>query len=228
MAAHKADFSKIREDNESLQAKYYARPVSYLLAWVFIRIGWTANSVSVLAFVVGVAGCLFVADGGYWSVVGGAILLNLRHVLDYADGTVARATGTASNYGAYIDRLLDEIMGVMMPLAIGIGLLEATGLTLWLDVGIIYALLTALSAISIAQVGLVYKNTAHKFYAPKKRGLWALVYSVGTNLQSMSTIMLLPAAVFMVVEWYLIFYTILTACEFILAVVLGVLRREDE
>jgi phosphatidylglycerophosphate synthase len=228
--AHQSNKQKSQEDNDAYQAKYYARPVSYYLAWLLIKMGFTPNAVSVLAFVIGIAGCIGIATGDYAKIIAGVILMNIRHLLDYADGTVARATNKTTKFGTYLDRLLDEFIGVILPISIGLSLFN-NPITkepgLFLLMGLVYSIVTATSALALAQVGLVYGIMPHTFYQTSKRGLWRMIYSAGTNLQSTSVILLIPFSIMNRLDLYLVCYLLLTFSELIAAVTIRMIRHED-
>lgn len=108
-------------DDDSLQAKYYARPVSYYLTWLFSRTSITPNQITLLAVAFAVAGCFWFTYGWYTF---GAVLLNVGHLLDYVDGTLAKATGKVSKFGAFLDRSCDEVVETIIPVFIGIALIN--------------------------------------------------------------------------------------------------------
>ena len=70
------------------------------------RIGLTANSVTVLGFLVTLVAAFVIATGH--PVVAGIVLLG-GALFDSLDGVVARATGTSSKRGAFLDSTLDRL-----------------------------------------------------------------------------------------------------------------------
>lgn len=52
----------------------------------------------------------------------GLALVNLWQTLDTADGSLARATGRTSPYGAFLNRLGYYLVTLLLPVAIGLGL----------------------------------------------------------------------------------------------------------
>ncbi|MWV65279.1 CDP-alcohol phosphatidyltransferase family protein [Halorubrum sp. JWXQ-INN 858] len=89
------------------------------------RVGVSANAITIVS--VGTA-----AGGGYALVLGGsepawygvaAVLVLLTGFLDVLDGAVARATDTASDFGDFLDHVLDRYGDVMVlgGLAVGVG-----------------------------------------------------------------------------------------------------------
>lgn len=218
-----------RESDETLQAKYYARPISYRIAWLLIRLGVTANGATILALLIGAAGCVCIGFGAYVSVILGAALLNIGHLLDYVDGTIAKATGTVTNFGMYLDRTCDEVVEAIIPISVGVGLYTGGCTFLWLSplfylvLGFSYTVIHLLSTISMLHTRIIYKAT-HIFYVPKKWNMrW--LYNIGVNMKSS----MVPTLLLLVVipgglPIYLIGFTALTICK-LLVVVTTVVRR---
>jgi CDP-diacylglycerol--glycerol-3-phosphate 3-phosphatidyltransferase len=79
----------------------FVQPLAVALA----RAGIQANWLTYLGFVLNVLVAVLVAQG-YLSV-GGAVFL-IVNALDFLDGAVARAAGTAGAFGAFLDSVLDR------------------------------------------------------------------------------------------------------------------------
>jgi len=94
-------------------ARKFVQPLLDKVAGAFIKLGFSANGVTILAFVVGlgsafllVFACPAVAIATLW----------LSGLLDAVDGTVARKTGTSSHLGTVMDIVFDRIVeiGILM------------------------------------------------------------------------------------------------------------------
>jgi len=204
-------------DDSSLQAKYYARPVSYYIAWLLIRFGVTANQTTAAALLACVAGCMLVLTGHPALIVLGAVLLNVGHLLDYTDGTLAKATGTVSKLGMYLDKTCDEIVETAIPLAVGVALINTD--TIFPVLGAVCAILHLWSALASAHSKEVYgKSTLRKL-----SGVLRYPILVGVNLKALTVPSLLVAAfVPNGLAVFLIGLTILTTCEFAVSFYTGV------
>ncbi|MCC7368603.1 MAG: CDP-alcohol phosphatidyltransferase family protein [Chloroflexi bacterium] len=75
------------------------------LAVALARAGIQANWLTYLGFLLNVVVAVMVAQG--WFLVGGATFL-IVNALDFLDGAVARAAGTAGAFGAFLDSVLDR------------------------------------------------------------------------------------------------------------------------
>lgn len=75
------------------------------LAVALARAGIQANWLTYLGFVLNILVAIIVAQG--WLGIGGAMFL-IVNALDFLDGAVARAAGTAGAFGAFLDSVLDR------------------------------------------------------------------------------------------------------------------------
>ncbi|MCC6175321.1 MAG: CDP-alcohol phosphatidyltransferase family protein [Chloroflexi bacterium] len=105
------------------------------LAASLARAGVQANWLTYAGFALNVVVALMVTQG--WISIAGALFL-VVNALDFLDGAVARAAGTAGAYGAFLDSVLDRyseavvFLGLLVWFARGddVTALAATGLAL--------------------------------------------------------------------------------------------------
>lgn len=84
------------------------QPLSQRLAPMLVRLGVSANATSLIGMACGIAGAsLYALPHSIGLVLAGFALMCAWHVMDGADGLVARMTGTQSNLGKLIDGLCD-------------------------------------------------------------------------------------------------------------------------
>jgi phosphatidylglycerophosphate synthase len=92
-----------RLNDEHWAGRLYMRRVSPGAVWIFARLGWSPNAVTVGFIVCGVAAGAVVALGGLASAVAAALLIQAYLLLDCADGELARWSGRTSVTGVYLD-----------------------------------------------------------------------------------------------------------------------------
>lgn len=68
--------------------------------------------------VIGAAAALLLAGDSRWGLVGAALSLQVKTVLDNVDGGLARATGRVTELGRYLDTGLDLIVNVLLFVAL--------------------------------------------------------------------------------------------------------------
>jgi phosphatidylinositol phosphate synthase len=75
------------------------------------RLGFTANSLTVLGIVLTAVAAWRITDGAFRSA---GIILTAGGVLDFCDGAVAKARGTASELGAFWDSVSDRLSDALV------------------------------------------------------------------------------------------------------------------
>jgi phosphatidylglycerophosphate synthase len=80
------------------------------------RAGISANAVTLLALIPGVAAAFAIADGQHLLALG---LILLNRLADGLDGAVARATGP-TDFGGYLDIVSDFVVYTAVPLGFGL------------------------------------------------------------------------------------------------------------
>jgi phosphatidylglycerophosphate synthase len=99
-----------RLNDEHWAGRLYMRRVSPRATWVFARLGWSPNMVTVGFIVCGLAAGVVVALGGLWSAIVAALLIQAYLLLDCSDGELARWSGKTSATGVYLD-LIGHYLG---------------------------------------------------------------------------------------------------------------------
>lgn len=119
----RAKYSAEKEafDKRNPLAYFVLRRASYYPTWLFLKLGISANKVSVAGLIAGCIGAILFAFGSYSSAIVGAILVCVYSMLDYVDGNIARYTDTCSKYGAFADSTNGAIIGTLLFLCVGIG-----------------------------------------------------------------------------------------------------------
>jgi hypothetical protein len=78
--------------NDGFFSVFFLRRVSKLLTWAAVKIGATPNQVTIASFAIGLYAAFLFAQGDTWSLIGGAILLQVSIIVDCVDGEIARYT----------------------------------------------------------------------------------------------------------------------------------------
>jgi phosphatidylglycerophosphate synthase len=92
-----------RLNDEHWAGRLYMRRVSYFATWVFARLGWSPNAVTLAFIACGIAAGVVVAFGGLATAIAGAFLIQLYLLFDCSDGELARWSGRTSATGVYLD-----------------------------------------------------------------------------------------------------------------------------
>lgn len=122
---------KSMDTEEFIDLKFY-RPLGYLWALFFERLGVSPNAVSVISIFLGViAGVLFYFDT-LWVNMLGMFFLIWANTYDSADGQLARMTGNFSRFGRILDGACGDIWFITIYAAICLRLTPEWGIYIWL------------------------------------------------------------------------------------------------
>lgn len=89
--------------------RFINRPLASLLVRVLARTAVTPNQVTFAAFFIGLGGAFAFSRGTPAFFALGAALAQLSSIVDCADGMLARARGRMTDFGAYLDLVLDRV-----------------------------------------------------------------------------------------------------------------------
>jgi phosphatidylglycerophosphate synthase len=142
-----------RNSGEHWAGRLYIRRLSPYATRFFIRIGLSADGVTWLFVLTGIAAAALLCVDGLLPVIGAVLLIQLQILLDCSDGEVARWRGHSSPRGIYLDRIGHYLTEAGLPIALGI---RADEVTLGLVLAVLVLLIkseTALVFLARAESG---------------------------------------------------------------------------
>jgi phosphatidylglycerophosphate synthase len=134
-----------RLNDEHWAGRLYMRRFSPRATWVFARLGWSPNAVTVAFILCGIAAGAVVTIGGLAGAIGAALLIQAYLLFDCSDGELARWSNRTSATGVYLDGI-GHYLGESALLA-GLGFRAQGHLTVsggYLTAGLAAALLAVL------------------------------------------------------------------------------------
>jgi phosphatidylglycerophosphate synthase len=109
-----------RVNDEHLFGKLYMRKFSPRATWLFARLRWSPNAVTLGFIVCGVAAGVVVSFGGLATAFIAAVLVQLALLCDCSDGELARLTRRTSVGGVYLDRIGHYLCEAAMLVGLGL------------------------------------------------------------------------------------------------------------
>ncbi len=100
------------------------RPISFVVAKVFVKFPVTPNQISFLSMVAGIISGIFFSFGDERSFIYGGLFYLLCHIFDLTDGMVARLKKNGTPLGRIIDGWVDYITSIAVFLGFLLGLLK--------------------------------------------------------------------------------------------------------
>lgn len=118
---------------EEVTNLYFIHPVSNRLTLLFARVHISANAVSLTGMLFGIlAGVCYYHYQDVRFVLAGFILMIGWHVMDGADGQLARLTQTQSEAGKILDGICDYVTFIAVYAGLALALSDSTGPWVWL------------------------------------------------------------------------------------------------
>lgn len=111
---------------------YATLPLSVPISEAFCKTKITPNQITVISFVIALFAVWCFAWGTPWMLVLGGLLYQLSYILDCCDGYVARKTKQSSNFGFWLDHILDELKLALLVLALVYGQQRTGDLDGWM------------------------------------------------------------------------------------------------
>jgi hypothetical protein len=128
--------------NDGFFSVFFLRRVSKLLTWAAVKVGATPNQVTIASFAIGLYAAFLFAQGDVWSLIGGAILLQVSIIVDCVDGEIARYTRKFSELGAWLDAITDRVKEYTVFLGLAYGAFIQDGQNLWVLAAVLMTIQT--------------------------------------------------------------------------------------
>ena len=129
-------------------ARKYVQPAIDKSAAFFVKLGLTANQVTVISFFIGISsGVFFYFDQLFIAV----FVLWLSGYLDAVDGSMARQTKTTSSWGTVMDITFDRLVEISVILGIAFRFPELQWALLLLAVSIIFSMTVFLTVGAVSE-----------------------------------------------------------------------------
>jgi 1L-myo-inositol 1-phosphate cytidylyltransferase / CDP-L-myo-inositol myo-inositolphosphotransferase len=122
-------------NHDSPITRIFSRPASRVLTRIFLNTPISPNQITLISFFLGLASAYFFFQGFYQTSVIAATLLVFSTWVDGADGEIARLKFMESDIGKKLDIYGDNIVHFLVFTAIGIGIYNKTGETIYLYIG---------------------------------------------------------------------------------------------
>lgn len=119
--------SKLKKDTDGPVSRILNRPISLRISKVLLKTGITPNQISVLSFIIGLAGASLFFFGEYFYLILGGIIVHIHSIVDGCDGEIARLKLRRTKYGGYLDSFLDRYVDALIILGLTYGYWSISG-----------------------------------------------------------------------------------------------------
>lgn len=159
-------FSSLKGEFEGFVDRYFNRKVSRWFTRLFLAVGASPNAITMVATVVGLMAAVGFGVGTYQSAMVAALLFQFAAVIDCCDGEVARLTFTESQFGAWLDIAMDNVvhMAIFAGIAMGVYQQMAGQDEAWipLALGAVAVLGNALSFLLVSRAQAIKSSSGWK------------------------------------------------------------------
>jgi hypothetical protein len=128
--------------NDGFFSVYVLRRFSKVLTWAAVKVGATPNQVTIASFAIGLYAAFLFSQGDTWSLIAGAILLQVSIIVDCVDGEIARYTRKFSELGAWLDAITDRVKEYAVFLGLAHGAFVQNGQNLWILAAVLMVIQT--------------------------------------------------------------------------------------
>ncbi len=97
-----------RKTRDGPVARHLNRPVSRWLSRYLVRTAVTPNQLSLISWALSIIAAALMALGGYPALAAGGVLAQFASVVDGCDGEIARLKHSQSEFGGWLDAVLDR------------------------------------------------------------------------------------------------------------------------
>jgi len=150
--------NKLKKDTDGPVSQILNRPISLRISKLLLKTGITPNQISVLSFVIGLAGASFFFSGEYFYLILGGILIHIHSVVDGCDGEVARLKLRQTKYGGWLDSVLDRYADAAIILGLVYGYWSINGdMTIWI-IGFFALIGSFLNSYTSDKYDSIFKN----------------------------------------------------------------------
>jgi len=197
--------AKAAQERHDLMFRWFARPLSFPVAWAALALGLTPNHVTWISLLLNAAGIAMLASGRRLAMATGVAVLLVALVLDAADGNMARTARRFSPVGEWLEGVGAYFLVAAFHVAGGIGawlaLVRGAPVTSWPATPALAGVLVAAGAIAAGAMTLTIMSAAKfstvfpavdrgEVVARMGRGLYGLLFTIGRNLSFASGLVL--------------------------------------
>ena len=213
----KSFLSSEKRKSDPFFCRYFYRPISIYLGWIFFNIGISPNVISLLSILISFVACLILISGNITGAIFAAILFLFVGISDCIDGNIARASNKLSLKGEWLDAFSGYFIYAFKPISIGIFLENSDNSFLfdgfWIISGAMISIFNLISR-------LIYQKSINLLIKSKKIDNhinYKKSFSFGNEIGMVGFMMplFMLAVLSNKLEYYLFFYLIVYTFTFV-------------
>ncbi len=129
--------STLEKPSDGPISRHLNRPISIRLSKYLVKTNITPNLISLISFILCCIGASLFFLGGYANLVIGGLLTQLSSIIDGCDGEIARLKFQETEFGAWLDAVLDRYADASLLFGLTYYVYSLSGNILYLFIGFI-------------------------------------------------------------------------------------------
>ncbi len=195
--------------SDPIICKFFFRPLSIRISWVFYKAGIRANTISLISVILAFLASFLIIISSPENIILPVLIMMIISLLDCIDGNVARSRGENSPSGEWMDALSGYTVYALLPFSLGIFLSANFPNNFFPGTWIIIGALTSISNLYLRLIFQKYLNSKieniNNEKITSKKSIFTIFSSevglVGWMMPSLFITVMLNALTF-----YLLFY----------------------
>ena len=208
-AEFKSFLGESKRNSDPLFCRFFLRPLSFPLGWIFYKSGMRANTISCISIGITLVASFLIISAGDEDIILASFFMIFVALLDCVDGNIARARGETGPSGEWMDALSGYTVYAFLPVALGISVQEGSQSDLaagtWILIG-------AITSIANLYLRLIYQKYVNSFPEPMTKNEFKGEQSLFAKFSSEMGLVgwMMPALLFAsftnIIYLYMIFY----------------------
>ncbi len=183
----------LEKPTDGIISRYINRKVSRRITARIVNRNLTPTQITIISFLMALASATFFFLGEYKYLVIGGLLAQASSIIDGCDGEVARVKFLTTDYGAFVDSILDRYADGMLILGLILGYwLLNGGISVWI-IGLFAVLGSFMMSYTNARYEGVFEKTGGGRRIPVRRDMRLFIIMIGAFMNQVLGMMLLLA-----------------------------------
>ncbi len=127
----------LKKPSDGIISRYINRPLSIRITKLLLKTKIHPNCISCFCLITSTVAALFFFLGGYVNLLIGAMLAQFSSILDGCDGEIARLKFLETEFGGWLDAVLDRYADAILLLGLTYHTYQAIGSVTWISIGMV-------------------------------------------------------------------------------------------
>lgn len=192
--AKKEIMESLEKPTDGLISKYINRRISKRITKKIVNTNLAPTQITIISFILALVSAAFFFLGEYKYLIIGGILAQFSSIIDGCDGEVARLKFLTTDYGAFVDSILDRYADaiIILGLIFGYWMLQGS-ISVWI-IGLFALIGSFMISYTNARFEEIFeKSVKREIRIPMRRDMRLLIIMIGAFLNQILSLLLVLA-----------------------------------